>query len=92
MVEGRRDRMEALERYATFSRSHAWKFNSMLAVQRLVPRLPPPVAHAVVSAFRSRALTNWAFARYRTISTASSACSGSDAQGMRLNERQPASA
>jgi flavin-dependent dehydrogenase len=102
VVEGRRDRMEALERYATFSRSHAWKFNSMLAVQRLVPRLPPPVAHAVVSAFRSRALTNWAFARYLGIApppssaatspAAASATSGSDAQGMRLNERQPASA
>jgi menaquinone-9 beta-reductase len=64
VVDGRQGRDEALERYGAFSSRHAWKFNSLLAVQRLVPRLPPPVAHGVILAFRSRALTRWVFDRY----------------------------
>ncbi len=64
VVEGRRTRAEALERYAAFSKAHAWKFNALLGVQRLVPRLPPPLLHAVTRAFRSRALTRWVFDRY----------------------------
>jgi flavin-dependent dehydrogenase len=67
VVEGRSEREQALERYAEFSRSHAWKFNWLLGVQWLVPRLPPPVAHAVTVAFRSRRLTRWVFDRYLRI-------------------------
>ncbi len=67
VVEGNREREQALKRYAAFSRSHAWKFNWLLGVQWLVPRLPPPVAYAVTVAFRSRRLTRWVFDRYLRI-------------------------
>ena len=33
VVEGRSTRAEALERYAAFSRAHAWKFNAMLTAR-----------------------------------------------------------
>jgi flavin-dependent dehydrogenase len=67
VVEGNRSRAEALRRYARFSRAHAWKFNWLLGVQRLVPKLPPPVAHAVIFVFRSRAVSRWVFDRYLNI-------------------------
>ena len=41
VIEGRRTHVEALERYAAFSHAHAWKFNALLGVQWLVPRVPP---------------------------------------------------
>ena len=41
VIEGRSTREDALRRYASFSASHRWKFESMLRVQRLVPRVPP---------------------------------------------------
>ena len=67
VVEGRRSRADALRRYAKFSRAHAWKFNWLLGVQRLVPKMPPPVAHAVIFMFRSRTITRWVFDRYLNI-------------------------
>src|ERR671926_714947 len=36
VVEGRRTREQALERYAAFSRAHAWQFRWLLRVQRVV--------------------------------------------------------
>ena len=67
VVEGRRSCADALERYGTFSKQHAWKFNWLLGVQWLVPRLPPRVAHQVIRAFRSRTITRWVFNRYLNI-------------------------
>jgi len=64
VVEGTSSRAEALERYRAFSRAHAWKFNWLLGVQRLLPKLPPPVAHGVITAFRSRTLTRLVFDTY----------------------------
>src|SRR3954470_18076862 len=60
VVEGRRTRAEALERYAAFSRAHAWKFNALLGVQWLVPRVPPRALHAFIRVMASRRLTAWA--------------------------------
>ena len=41
VLEGRKDRTAALRSYAAFSASHRWKFEAMLRVQRLVPRVEP---------------------------------------------------
>ena len=41
VLGGSRSHAEALERYGRFSRAHAWKFNALLGVQWLVPRVPP---------------------------------------------------
>ncbi|MFL5888398.1 MAG: NAD(P)/FAD-dependent oxidoreductase [Solirubrobacteraceae bacterium] len=67
VVEGRRSRTEALERYSAFSRAHAWKFNAMLAVQGLVPRVPPLGLHAFIRLVATRPVTNWIFGHYLSI-------------------------
>jgi flavin-dependent dehydrogenase len=41
VLDGRQNRELALERYAAFSRRHAPAFAYALALQRLIPRLPP---------------------------------------------------
>ena len=41
VIDGRQTRPAALAAYGAFSAMHRWKFESMLAVQRLVPRIPP---------------------------------------------------
>ena len=66
-IEGRRSRAEALERYAAFSRAHAWKFNAMLAVQWLVPRVPPRGLHAFIRLVSARPVTSWIFDHYLNI-------------------------
>src|SRR3712207_2946818 len=43
VVEGRQTVAAALTRYHDFNESHRWKFDSMLRVQRTVPRVPPRV-------------------------------------------------
>lgn len=68
VVEGRRTRGQALERYAAFSDAHARKFRWLLAVQRAVGQITPSrAATALVRAFENRRLTHWAFNHYLAI-------------------------
>ena len=67
VIEGRRTHVDALERYAAFSRAHAWKFNAMLGVQWLVPRVPPRALHAFIRAVAVRPVTRWIFRKYLNI-------------------------
>jgi flavin-dependent dehydrogenase len=67
VVEGRRRRRDALARYHLFSASHAWKFDLMLNVQQLFPRLPPPVLHRVVKALARKPIIDQIFNRYLDI-------------------------
>jgi flavin-dependent dehydrogenase len=68
VLDGTRTRAEALTRYATFSDSHALKFNALLGVQRLVGQVTPTRAlDAVIRAFESRRLAAWAFDHYLAI-------------------------
>src|SRR3954451_22518109 len=67
VLEGRRSRAQALARYAAFSRAHAWKFNALLAVQWLVPRVPPPALHRVIRFVALRPVTRWIFGHYLKI-------------------------
>ena len=41
VLDGRQDRDAALARYGAFSDAHRWKYESMLKVQHLIPRLSP---------------------------------------------------
>ena len=41
VLEGEQSKPAALAAYGAFSAMHTWKFESMLRVQRLVPRVPP---------------------------------------------------
>jgi menaquinone-9 beta-reductase len=76
VAEGRQSRAAALERYAAFSRAHAWKYNAMLAVQWLVPRVPPRGLHAFIRFVSARPVTNWIFGHYLEIAPpAYAACS-----------------
>jgi flavin-dependent dehydrogenase len=67
VIEGRRTQAEALDRYGEFSRAHAWKFNALLGVQWLVPRVPPRALHAFVRLVSVPPVTRWIFAKYLNI-------------------------
>jgi flavin-dependent dehydrogenase len=67
VVEGRRTRGEALSRYAAFSAAHRWKYETMLQVQHLVPKLRPRVLTGMTKAFGSGPLAHWAFRHYLDI-------------------------
>src|SRR5213595_1814247 len=54
VVEGRSSRAQALSRYASFSASHRRKFEAMLAVQRLIPRVPPRLLGPAIVAMSSK--------------------------------------
>ena len=67
VIEGRSTREDALRRYASFSASHRWKFESMLRVQRLVPRVPPRALAAALRGMSSEAFLRWSFGHYLNI-------------------------
>jgi digeranylgeranylglycerophospholipid reductase len=67
VVEGARSRSEALARYGAFAASHRWKYEAMLQVQHLVPRLRPRVLTGVVDAFERAGVSHWAFRHYLEI-------------------------
>lgn len=68
VVEGRRTREQALQRYGAFSAAHARKFAWMLRVQQAVGQITPSRSlSAVIRAFENRRLCGWAFDRYLDI-------------------------
>ncbi len=77
VLDGERTRDEALRRYCTFSREHAWKFGALLKVQNAVGRLnPTPLMPLVLRALTSRRLAHWAFEHYLAIAPPSFALAG----------------
>src|SRR5262245_51388058 len=48
VLAGERTRDDALARYASFSKGHAPAFAWALALQRVIPRLPPRALHALL--------------------------------------------
>jgi menaquinone-9 beta-reductase len=67
VVEGRSAREDALRRYSEFSASHRWKFEAMLRVQRLVPRVPPRLLGPAIRAMGSQRFVDWSFTHYLDI-------------------------
>jgi flavin-dependent dehydrogenase len=67
VVEGRATREDALRRYSEFSASHRWKFEAMLRVQRLVPRVPPRMLGPAIRAMGSQRFVDWSFTHYLDI-------------------------
>ncbi|HKN92939.1 MAG TPA: hypothetical protein VJU60_01295, partial [Thermoleophilaceae bacterium] len=67
VVDGRASREEALRRYASFSASHRRKFEAMLRVQRLIPRVPPRVLGPAIVAMSTRRFVDWSFSHYLNI-------------------------
>ncbi len=58
------DRERALRRYAAFSAGHRWKYESLLRVQRLVPRVPPRLLALALRGMASDAFVRWSFGHY----------------------------
>jgi digeranylgeranylglycerophospholipid reductase len=64
VIEGRASVETALRRYAAFSARHRWQFDSLLRVQRLVPRVPPRLLGLTVRAMSGAGFARWAFNHY----------------------------
>jgi flavin-dependent dehydrogenase len=67
VIEAGQTRDEALRRYGAFSAAHRWKFESLLRVQRLVPRVPPRALAPAIRAMASERFVRWAFGHYLRI-------------------------
>jgi len=68
VLDGTRSRALALRRYGAFSGAHAWKFASLLGVQRAVGMLTPTRAvTGLTRALEDRRVCTWAFEHYMNI-------------------------
>ena len=67
VVEGRSTRDEALRNYAAFNAAHRWKFEWMLRVQKLVPKVPPRALAVALRAMSADAFVRWSFDHYMGI-------------------------
>jgi flavin-dependent dehydrogenase len=76
VVEGRRSIASALARYGDFSEGHRWKFEAMLAAQKLVPRVPPRLLHRSISAMQTKRFVDWSFGHYLGIAPPEFATAG----------------
>jgi digeranylgeranylglycerophospholipid reductase len=76
----------ALERYADFSARHAWRYDSLLRVQQLVPRVPPRVLALALRGMGHDRFVHWAFGHYLRIADPAYA----RAVGARRKTRRPA--
>ncbi len=67
VLRGAVTREMALRRYEAFSARHAWHFRWLLRVQRLVPRVPPPLLAAALRGMGTDAFVRWSFGHYLRI-------------------------
>jgi menaquinone-9 beta-reductase len=64
---GERSRAAALANYGAFSAAHAWKFEWLLRVQRLVPRVPPRLLTPGLRTIGAKRFVDWSFGHYLNI-------------------------
>jgi flavin-dependent dehydrogenase len=76
VLDGRSSREDALRRYAEFSASHRWKFEAMLRVQRLIPKVPPRVLGPAIRAMGTQRFVDWSFDHYLNIAPPAFASAG----------------
>jgi flavin-dependent dehydrogenase len=67
VVEGRQSREEALSRYHAFSASHRFPFDSMLRVQRAIPRIAPRLLAVGLRAMTAKRFVDWSFGHYLNV-------------------------
>ena len=67
VIGGRQSKGDALARYGAFSATHRWKFDSMLHVQRLVPRIPPRYLSPSLHMLATKRFVDWSFNHYLEI-------------------------
>jgi menaquinone-9 beta-reductase len=77
VLEGRRTRAQALERYGAFSAAHARKFSWLLRVQQAVGRITPSRSlTAIIRCFENRRLCGFVFDQYLAIAPPSFVADG----------------
>ena len=67
VIDGRSGRAEALRRYSEFNAAHRRKFEWMLRVQQLVPKVPPRALAPALRAMSTDAFVRWSFNHYLAI-------------------------
>jgi flavin-dependent dehydrogenase len=67
VIGGRQSPAAALAAYGAFSAAHRWKFEWLLRVQWLVPRVPPRALGAALRAMTPRRFIAWSFGHYLQI-------------------------
>jgi menaquinone-9 beta-reductase len=67
VIAGEQPRSAALANYHRFSAGHAWQFQSMLRVQRLIPRIAPRLLAPALRATATKRFVDWAFNHYLNI-------------------------
>lgn len=67
VIERRSSRDGALTRYGAFNDSHRWKYEWMLKVQRLVPKVPPRILGTALRGMSTDAFVRWSFDHYLNI-------------------------
>jgi menaquinone-9 beta-reductase len=67
VVDGHQTREDAARRYAAFNDSHGSKFEWMLRVQKLVPRVPPRVLGPLIRLLGTKRFVDWSFRHYLAI-------------------------
>jgi digeranylgeranylglycerophospholipid reductase len=67
VVEGITSREDALRAYGAFSAAHRWKFDALLRVQRLVPRVPPRLLAPALRGMATDRFVEWSFGHYLRI-------------------------
>src|SRR5829696_1136004 len=66
-LEGRQTVAAALTRYHDFNETHRWKFDGMLRVQKLVPRVPPRLLAPALNGMGTKSFVDWSFGHYLQI-------------------------
>lgn len=64
VLSGRQSKAMALAAYGAFHESHRWKYDMLLSLQRLIPRLSPRALLLLLDSMRLRTLRDAAFNRY----------------------------
>jgi len=67
VIERRSSRDAALTRYGAFNDSHRWKYEWMLRVQKLVPRVPPRILGPALRGMGTDGFARWSFNHYLEI-------------------------
>jgi menaquinone-9 beta-reductase len=72
---------QALSRYRDFSAAHARRFEWMLRVQRLIPRVPPRLLAGALNGMQRKRFVDWAFGHYLELAHPRFATAGSSTPG-----------
>src|SRR5829696_5881798 len=92
VVEGRQTREQALAAYHAFSASHRVPFESMLKVQRLVPRIPPRALSLALRGMTAQRFVDWSFGHYLKVAHPDFALGGPHGTGFAAAGGQPVAA